>query len=77
MPIDIMATECLSRIVVAVVKSVLYTAPDDGIQITRVKTVYRTLLHACLKNIWKFRSKMTIKHNKVRSGLRVVEKAIA
>jgi hypothetical protein len=55
--------------------SVLHTTPGDGIQTTGAKLIYRTLL-ACLRNIWSFWSKMTIKHNKVSAELRVAEKAI-
>lgn len=57
-------------------ESVLYTPLDDGIQTTRAKLIYRTLL-ACLRNIWNFWSKMTIRYNKVSAELRVAEKAIA
>jgi hypothetical protein len=74
-----MAMKCSSRtvvVVVVVVESVLYTTPDDGIQTTRAKLIYRTLF-ACSRNIWNFRSKMTIKHNNVSAELRVAEKAIA
>ncbi len=76
MPVGIMATKCRSRTVVVVAKSVLYTTLDDGIQTTGAKLIYRTLL-ACLRDIWNFWSKITIKHNKVSAGLRVAEKAIA
>ena len=75
MLVCIMATKCRSRTVV-MVESVLYTTPDDGIQTKRAKLIYRTLL-ACLRDIWNFWSKMTIKYNKVSAELRVVEKAIA
>ncbi|HEX6282284.1 MAG TPA: hypothetical protein VFZ67_08655 [Nitrososphaera sp.] len=71
-----MATKCRSRTVVVVAKSVLYTTLDDGIQTTGAKLIYRTLL-ACLRDIWNFWSKITIKHNKVSEELRVAEKAIA
>ncbi|HEX6252865.1 MAG TPA: hypothetical protein VFZ55_01480 [Nitrososphaera sp.] len=70
-----MATKCRSRTVV-MTESVLYTTPDDGIQTTGAKLIYRALL-ACLRDIWIFWSKMTIKHNKVSAELRVAEKAIA
>ena len=77
MPVCIMATKCRSRTVVVVAKSVLYTTlDDDGIQTTGAKLIYRTLL-ACLRDIWNFWSKITIKYNKVSAELRVVEKAIA
>lgn len=76
MPVSIMATKCRSRTVVVVAKSVLYTTLDDGIQTTGAKLIYRTLL-ACLRDIWNFWSKITIKYNKVSAELRVVEKAIA
>ena len=56
-------------------ESILYAIPHDGIQTTIAKLIYRTLL-ACLRNIWSFWSKMTIKHNKVSAELRVAEKAI-
>jgi hypothetical protein len=54
----------------------LYTIPDDGIQTTITKLIYRTLL-ACLRNIWSFRLKMTIKQNKVNAELGVAERPIA
>ncbi len=76
MPVCIMAMKCRSRTVVVVEESILYTTSDDGIQTTRAKLIYRTLL-ACLRDIWNFWSKMTIKHNKVSAELRVAEKAIA
>ena len=68
-----MATKCRSRIIV--VESI-YAIPDDYIQTTIAKLIYRTLL-VCLRNNWNFWSKMTIKHNKVSSGLGVAERAIA
>ena len=76
MPVCIMAMKCRSRTVVVVEESILYTTSDDGIQTTRAKLIYRMLL-ACLRDIWNFWSKMTIKHNKVSAELRVAEKAIA
>ena len=57
-------------------ESILYTIPDDGIQTTIAKLIYRTLL-ACLRNLWNFGSKMTIKQNKVNTELRVAERPIA
>jgi hypothetical protein len=42
-----MATKCHSRIIVIVRESILYTIPDDSIQTTIAKLIYRTLL-ACL-----------------------------
>jgi hypothetical protein len=75
MPVCIMATKCRSRTVV-VVDSVLYTTPGDGIQTTGAKLIYRTLL-ACLRNIWSFGSKMTIKDYKVNAKLGVAERLIA
>lgn len=74
--LGIRATKCRSRIIVIVRESILYTIPDDGIQTTIAKLIYRTLL-AYLRNIWNFWSKMTIKHNKVNLGLGVEERAIA
>ena len=62
MPVCIMATKCRSRTAVVVVESVLYATPDDSIQTTRAKLIYMALL-TCLRNIWNFWSKMTIKHN--------------
>jgi hypothetical protein len=54
----------------------LNTIPDDSIQTTITKLIYRTLL-ACLRNIWSFRLKMTIKQNKVNAELGVAERPIA
>jgi hypothetical protein len=54
----------------------LYKIPDDGIQTTITKLIYRMLL-ACLRNIWSFGSKMTIKQNKVNAQLSTVERLIA
>jgi hypothetical protein len=68
--------KCCSRIIVIVRESILYTIPDDGIQTTITKLIYRTLL-ACLRNIWSFRLKMTIKQNKVNAELGVAERPIA
>ena len=79
MPVCIMATKCRSRTVVVVesVESVLYITPGDGIHTTRAKLmIYRTLL-ACLRNIWSFGSKMTIKQNKINAELGVSERPIA
>ena len=69
-----MAPKCRSRIIV--MESILYAIPDDYIQTTIAKLIYRTLL-VCLRNNWNFWSKMTIKHNKVNSGLGVAERAVA
>jgi hypothetical protein len=74
--LGIMATKCRSRIIVIVRESILYTIPDVGIQTTIAKLIYRTLL-ACLRNFWNLWWKMTIKHNKVNSGLGVEERVIA
>ena len=55
----------------------LYTmSDDDGIQTTITKPIYRTLI-SCLRNIWSFESKMTIKQNKVNAELGVAERPIA
>jgi hypothetical protein len=72
----IMATKNRSRITVVIRELMLYTIPGDGIQPTITKLIYRTLL-ACLRNIWSFGSKMTIKQNKVNAELGVSERPIA
>jgi hypothetical protein len=56
---------------------ILYTMSDDGgIQTTITQLIYRTLI-SCLRNIWGFESKMTIKQNKVNAELGVAERLIA
>jgi hypothetical protein len=49
---------------------------NDGIQTTISKLISRMLL-ACLRNIWSFGSKMTIKDYKVNAKLGVAERLIA
>ena len=74
--VHIMATKCRRRIIVIGRESILYTIPDDGIQTTMVKLIYRTLL-ACSRNIWNFWSKMTVKHNKANEELGFAQRPIA
>jgi hypothetical protein len=49
---------------------------DGGIQTTITQLIYSTLI-SCLRNIWGFESKMTIKQNKVNAELGVAERPIA